>query len=477
MRRYFTYKSLEMLEAEIRALGLDIRAERELRACWEPIEIGGRKVGNRFAIHPMEGCDGTLDGKPDELTFRRWIRFGKSGAKLVWGEATAVFEEARANPRQLLLVEENLAVFAHLLEQTRRAHRETFGDEKDFLVGLQLTHSGRYSYRLPLIAAHDPAVDAVTLLDKKTGAFVTPDYPLLSDDDLKRVEDALVHAARLAQRVGFDFVDIKQCHRYLLSELLSAKTREGDYGGSYENRTRLARNVFQRLRDEHGNALLLATRLNVYDGIPYRRNPETGVGEPLSVSVPYLGGWGTDEQNPLEPDLTEPLRYVQDLRSWGVQLINVTMGSPYYNPHIGRPFERPPLDAYAPPEHPLIGVARHFRVAEAIHRAVPDVPVVGTGYSWLQHYLLPVAEANLRDDRVSIVGVGRGSLAYPDFVRDAQETGEMNRHKVCVAVSYCTALMRSKHNALGQYPTGCVPRDEVYAAVYKEMLASAPKKK
>jgi 2,4-dienoyl-CoA reductase-like NADH-dependent reductase (Old Yellow Enzyme family) len=476
MRRYFTYKTLEMLEEDIRALGLDIRTEREPRACWEPVVIAGRTVGNRFAIHPMEGCDGTLDGKPDELTVRRWLRFGGSGAKLVWGEATAVSEESRANTRQLLISEENLSALADMLEGTRRVHRETFGDDSDFLVGLQLTHSGRYSYRRPLIAAHDPVVDAVTVADKNTGAPVTADYPLLSDDDLKRVEDALVNAARLARRAGFDFVDVKQCHRYLLSELLSAKTRDDDYGGSYENRTRLARNVIRRIRDEHGDALIVATRLNVYDGIPYRRNPDTGEGEPRPVPTPYLGGWGTDESNPLEPDLTEPVRYAQDLRSWGVRLINVTMGSPYYNPHVGRPFERPPMDAYATPEHPLLGVARHFRAAEAIHRAVPDVPVVGTGYSWLQRYLLPVAEANLRDDRVSMVGVGRGSLAYPDFVRDARETGEMNRHKVCVAVSYCTALMRGKHNALGQYPAGCVPRDDVYADIYKEMLASAPKK-
>jgi len=476
MRRYFTYKTLEMLEADIRALGLDIRAERELRACWEPITIGGRTVGNRFAIHPMEGCDGTLDGKPGELTLRRWLRFGSSGAKLVWGEATAVTEESRANTRQLLLNEENLSAFAEMLEKTRRAHRETFGDDSDFLVGLQLTHSGRYSYRRPLIAVHDPVVDAVTVADKTTGATIPPDYPLLSDDDLKRVEDALVGAARLARRAGFDFVDVKQCHRYLLSELLSAKRREGDYGGPYENRTRLARNVIQRIRDEHGDALLIATRLNVYDGIPYRRHPITGEGEPCPVPCPYRGGWGVDESNPFELDLTEPVRYAQDLRSWGVCLINVTMGSPYYNPHIGRPFERPPLDAYTTPEHPLLGVARHFRAAEAIHRAVPEVPVVGTGYSWLQHYLLPVAEANLRDDRVSLVGVGRGSLAYPDFVRDARERGEMDRHKTCVAVSYCTALMRAKHHPLGQYPTGCVPRDELYAAIYKEMLATAPKK-
>lgn len=476
MEKFFKYKDLNMLQTDITELGLDLRLEPEIRACLEPVRLGNRTVGNRFAIHPMEGCDGTLDGKPDELTFRRWERFGSGGAKLVWGEATAVTEESRANTRQLWIHEGNLASLAELLERTRKAHRDAFGDDGDFIVGLQLTHSGRYSYHRPLIAQHDSSVDSVTFVDRKKGIRITPDYPILSDDDLKRAEDDLVKAARLAASIGYDFVDIKQCHRYLLSELLASKMREGDYGGSYENRTRLARNVFGRIRDELGDRILLATRLNVYDGIPYRLDPTTERGIPCDVPLPYRGGWGTNENNPFEPDLTEPAQYAKDLASWGVSMINVTMGSPYYNPHVGRPFERPPSDAYTTPEHPLVGVARHVHAAETIHRAAPEIVVIGTGYSWLQHYLAPVAEANLRDDRVTMVGVGRGSLAYPDFVTDLRTEGEMSRHKSCVAVSYCTALMRAKHNELGQFPTGCVPRDTPYAQIYKDALKTTPRK-
>jgi 2,4-dienoyl-CoA reductase-like NADH-dependent reductase (Old Yellow Enzyme family) len=473
MERHFRYKDIEALRADIAALGVHVRLEDDLRDCFAPIRIGRRTAGNRLAIHPMEGCDGTLDGKPDELTVRRWRRFGAGGAKLIWGEATAVTEESRANTRQLLINNANRSALAHLLETTRQAHRAAVGQTDDLLVGLQLTHSGRYSYRRPLLAVHDPVVDSVTWTDKKRGRTVSPDDPLLTDDDLRRVEDSLVAAARLVADIGFDFVDIKQCHRYLLSELLSARLRDGEYGGPYENRTRLARNVFARIRDELGDRLILATRLNVYDGIPYRLDPETHSGSPLAVPQPYLGGWGTNADNPLELDLAEPIRYAKDLRAWGVQMINVTMGSPYYNPHVGRPFERPPVDGYTTPEHPLIGVARHFDATAAVHRAVPDVVVVGTGYSWLQHYLLHAGEANLRDGRVSMVGVGRGSLAYPDFARDALQHGAMSRQKTCVAVSFCTALMRAKHNEQGQFPTGCVPRDPVYAEVYKESLRTA----
>ena len=474
MAKFFKYKTLDMLREEVERLGVGVRLEDELRACLEPLEIGGRTVGNRFAIHPMEGCDGELDGKPGELTIRRWERFGAGGAKLIWGEATAVADEVRANTRQLLINEENLSSLADMLERTRKAHRHSVGDDSDLLIGLQLTHSGRYSYKGPLIAQHDPAVDAVTIADKKKRLFVTDDYPVLTDDELRVAGDQIVEGARLSAKAGFDFVDIKQCHRYLLSELLAARMRPGPYGGSYENRTRLAREIIGQVRDELGDRLIIASRLNVYDGAPFFQDPETGAGSPKDVETPYLGGWGTDPDNPLEPDYTEPVQYVKDMAKWGVQLLNISMGSPYYNPHVGRPFERPPIDGYTSPEHPLLGVERHFEAAAVIQEAVPNVPVIGTGYSWLQHYFANAGEANLRDGRVSKIGVGRGSLAYPDFAKDAMEKGELARTKACVAVSYCTALMRAKHNDMGQYPTGCVPRDKPYADIYKDALATDP---
>ncbi|MBI4551501.1 MAG: NADH:flavin oxidoreductase [Candidatus Latescibacteria bacterium] len=479
MSRYFRYRSLADLHADIVKLGLedDVRLTDDLSPLWRPVAFGGRTIGNALAIQPMEGCDGTLDGKPDELTVRRWERFGAGGAKLIWGEATAVVEEGRANTRQLLINETNARALDDLLARTRAAHRTVCGSDDDLVVGLQLTHSGRYSYQRPLIAFHDPAVDPITLADKKRKLPVTDEYPILSDDDLKRIEDALVAGALLAWRIGFDFVDIKQCHRYLLSELLAAKLREGVYGGSLDNRTRLVRNVIRRIREETGDRLPLASRMNVYDGIPYRIDPETSVGVHRLYPIPYRSGFGVDEQNPFREDLTEPIRVAGLLREWGVTMVNVTMGSPYYNPHVGRPAEKPPIDGYEAPEHPLYGVARHFRCAAAVQRAHPDLVVVGTGYSWLQQYLINAAAANMRDGRVTIAGVGRGALAYPNFARDAQTAGSMAGKKVCITVSYCTALMRGKHNELGQFPSGCVPRDKVYAEVYKEMLRTSDRQK
>jgi NADPH2 dehydrogenase len=285
---------------------------------------------------------------------------------------------------------------------------------------------------------------------------------------LNRLVDDYVSAARLARAVGFDFVDIKQCHRYLLNELLGARNRPGPYGGSFENRTRLIREIIQAVRAAVPD-LVLGVRLNVYDGIPFHKGPdETGLAD--GWSAPLANGWGMRETDPFAPDLAEPLRWIGEMRQLGVGLINVSMGNPYAQPHYGRPFEYPPPDGYESPEHPLIGVDRHFRATDAIQRAYPDLPVVGTGYSYLQEFLPQAGAGNMRDGRVTFVGLGRASLAQPDLPQQVKEHGRPDRKRVCRTFSYCTALMRSKDHPLGQYPTGCPPFDkEGYGELWKEV--------
>jgi 2,4-dienoyl-CoA reductase-like NADH-dependent reductase (Old Yellow Enzyme family) len=468
LARFFKFHSLADLEAECRRLGAGLHFSDELSPLFRPVAVGPLRAGNALCIQPMEGCDGTLEGRPDELTFRRYHRFGAGGAKLIWGEATAVLEEGRANSRQLLLTEETAPDLERMLRECRQAHREAFGSDDDLLAGLQLTHSGRYSYRRPLIAFHDPILDPRTVVEKATGRTVDAEYPTLDDDYLKRLVDHYAAAARLAYRIGFQFVDIKQCHRYLLSELLAARTRPGPYGGSLENRTRLARDIITRVRAEVPG-LVVVTRLNVFDSIPYRKQPGGEEGEPCPWRPPVHSAWGTRADNPLEPDLAEPLEWVGEMVRLGVALVNVSMGSPYATPHVTRPFEYPPPDGYETPEHPLLGVDRHFRLAGQVQQAFPQVPVVGSGYSYLQEFLPQAGAANLRDGRVAFVGVGRAALPMPDFARQVQEHGRMDRKRICRTFSYCTALMRSKHNELGQFATGCPPFDkEVYGPIWEQ---------
>lgn len=414
-----------------------------------------------MAIHPMEGCDGELDGRPGELTWRRYERFGRGGAKLIWFEATAVREDGRANTRQLWITKNNVGDFRRLLEKMLSVHREEFGSNDDVIVPLQLTHSGRYSVPKRIIAYHNP------LIDRKTN--VPSDYPVISDDELERLEDDFVAAAGLAIEAGFRAIDIKATHGYLLSELLGAKTREGRYGGSLENRTRIIRNIMGKIRAKYGRELMLCMRLGCFDGIPYGRDEATGIGVPFEYPVPYRYGWGVDPNDPLKDDLTEVKQAIAWFREWGLELLNVSLGCPYYNPHIGRPFEKPDDGNYEQPEHPLHGVDRHFRIAGELQQSFPDLPMVGTGYSWLQKYCINAAARKIDEGAIRFFGIGRGALAYPDFARAVMERGELDERRVCKTLTYCTWLMRRKDHPLGQWPTGCPPFDkEVYGPVMKE---------
>lgn len=464
MSKYFTYRALDDLRADIAARGVDIDLTDGVDSLLRPLQIDTRTLGNRLAVHPMEGCDGEPDGRPGELTFQRWERFGAGGAKLIWGEATAIVPEGRANPRQLVINHGTAPDLARLAYVTRAAHKRRFGDDSDLIIGLQLTHSGRFSSEGPIIAQHAPPLDAVKSLG--------PDHPLIGDEELERLGETYIDAAELAAGAGFDFVDIKQCHTYLLNEILGSRDRHGPYGGPFENRTRFVLDVIRGIRDRIGPRLIIGTRLNVYDGPPFVLGPD-GVGIPVS-DRPYRWGFGTNERHPVHADLTEPIALVGMLRGAGVRLVNVTMGSPYFNAHIGRPFERAPIDGYVPPEHPLEGVARHFALASEIQRAHPDIVAIGTGYSWLRHYAPNAGAANITAGRISMMGLGRGALAYPDFAADLMEHGHMIDRKSCIGVSYCTTLMRSKKHELGQFPVGCVPRDPYYAEQFK--LAEAARR-
>lgn len=434
----FRFKSLPGLMAKATQLALDLPCDTDLTPLARRVRIGSRWTPNALAVHPMEGCDGTAEGKPGPLTLRRYVRFARGGAGLLWFEATAIVREGRANPRQLLLVSENAADFAAMREKALAAGKEVNGSGHQPFTVLQLTHSGRYSRPTaepaPLIAHHDGVLDRVLGL--------SDDHPLIRDEELDRLQDRYVEAARLAYQCGYDAVDIKSCHRYLVSELLAAHTRPGRYGGAFENRTRLLLEVVRRVRDEVPQ-LNVAVRLNVYDGHPY----------------PW--GWGVDKQDPALPDLADPLRLIALLQEAGVVMVNVTAGNPYYTPHINRPFDANVIGGYTPTEHPLEGVARLVHLARQVKEAYPELVVIGSGYSWLRRYLGNVAAAVMRRGWADCVGVGREAFAYPDFARDLLARGELNPRAVCVTCSRCTQIMHDHGR------TGCVPFDkDVYGPIY-----------
>ena len=424
----------------------------------QPIEVAGRRVGNRWCIQPMEGWDANRDGSPSEHTRRRWANFGLSGAKLIWGgEAAAVEESGKANPRQTLATAANLPGLNTLLGELYLAHRERHSNVDDLLIGLQLTHSGRFcrphgSRLEPRIAYHHPLLDAKFGIDPHDASIV------LTDDEVERLIDRYVESAGVARQAGFHFVDIKACHGYLLHEFLSARVRPGRFGGDFDGRTRLLRTIVQRTCDRYPD-LLVGVRLSVFDVVPYVTSRDVGRPMDYRELLPYQYGFGISESDPLAIDLSEPLRLLAELRKLGVALVNISCGSPYYSPHIQRPAIFPPSDGYQPPEDPLSGVVRLLDVARQCKLAFPDWPMVGTGYTYLQDFLPHVAQAAVRAGWIDFVGLGRMVLSYPELPADVLKTDKLQRKRLCRTFSDCTTAPR---NGL---ISGCYPLDGYYKSL------------
>jgi 2,4-dienoyl-CoA reductase-like NADH-dependent reductase (Old Yellow Enzyme family) len=457
-RRVAALKTAEDFQAYAQSHGANLPFDHQLAAgpsspLAQPLRLADQVIGNRFAVLPMEGWDGTTDGRPTDQVRRRWQRFGESGAKLIWGcEAVAVRADGRANPHQLMILPETLGELAAaraLLVATHEAH---FGRSDDLLIGLQLTHSGRFcrpqDKRLePQILYHHP------ILDKKFA--LPPDGPLMSDEEIDRLVDQFVEAARMAQAAGFAFVDVKHCHGYLGHEFLSAVDRPGRYGGSFENRTRFLRTITAGIR-ANAPGLGVAVRLSAFDFIPFQPGPEP---ERRGVPAPFAGDYhyafGSDATG-LAVDLGEPLAFLDLLDELGIKLVCVTAGSPYYNPHIQRPAFFPPSDGYQPPEDPLVGVARQLAAVAELKRQRPQLVYVGSGYSYLQEWFGHVAQAAVRTGQTDFVGIGRMALSYPDLCADLLAGKLLQRKRLCRTFSDCTTAPRN-----GMI-SGCYPLDPYY---------------
>lgn len=466
--RVGSLKSAAQFKEHVHSLGLEIPCDDELATernspLRNSLSRCGIKVGNRIAVQPMEGWDGAPDGSPSELTVRRWRKFGQSGGKLIWGgEAVAVCHQGRANPNQLVIAEHTQKALEGLRKALVDTHKETTGSEEGLFVGLQLTHSGRYcrpnshTKPEPRILYHHP------ILDRKLG--LPSDHPVLSDAEVYAIIEQFHRAAKIAHDLGFHFVDIKHCHGYLGHEFLSAHTREGNYGGTFENRTRFLREIVNGIRS-HAPGLQIGVRLSAFDTIPFRPDParsvpdKLGPGIPESLDdtlIPYRWGFGVNALRPTEIDLRETSRFLALLEELSIPLVNLTAGSPYYNPHIQRPALYPPSDGYQPPEDPLNGVALQMNVTRQLKRRFPNLIVVGTAYSYLQDFLPYVAQAAVRDGWVDAVGLGRMTLAYPGILWDASSGKGIEHKRVCRTFSDCTTAPRKG------LPSGCYPLDHHY---------------
>lgn len=442
----FNYTKIEELKQDIQRLHVDIQVTNDFSCLAKNVHIGNHIAANSFAILPMEGCDSEFDGAPSDFVFRRYHRFALGGAGLIWGEANAIAFEGKANCRQMMITKNNVSKFLELVSSTKRLGFEANGYYP--LMITQLTHSGRYSRPsghtlVPIIPQRDP------ILDARSG--VADETPIVDDAYLESLVPRYIQAALLAQEAGYDGIDVKACHRYLLNELLASHTRKGKYGGKLENRSRLLLDIISAIRNATGPDFIIASRFNIFDGHPY----------------PY--GFGCSKTDMWDFDPTEPISLVKEMIKRGVNLLSCSAGNPYYiYPQITRPFDQSSTGIPIPEENQLVSIERLFFFSSELQKVAGSIPVIGNGYSWLRHFIPYVAAANIRNHKVSMIGLGRCAFAYPDAPKDILVKGKMEKTKVCITCSKCTQIMRD-HGT-----TGCVIRDsELYAPLYKKFHREA----
>lgn len=433
----FSYKSLNELKEDISKKDLDIKISENLEVLKNKTKIGNFIIQNTFVSHPMEGGD-AINGSPSYLTKRKYENIAKGGFGLIWLEAVSISEDGHSNDKQLWIREDNIEEFKILNDTIKKAAKEEFGLDFEPITIVQLNHSGRYckvnNKRTPIIATHKKT------LDEKIG--IDNSYPIVTDEYIDELIEKFVKGAILCKRAGFHGVDIKACHGYLLGEILSAYNRSGKYGGVLENRLKPIIEIVRKIKEnEELNDLLISARLNIYDG------------------VPYPDGFGVNSNN--KYDLSEAKKMIEILYHEGIQLFSLTMGNPYLIPHINKPYD---IGGYVPPETAIESCNRLIGGIGEIQKTFPHIPICSVGFTWFREFAPYVAAGTLENGMCTLVGLGRECIAYPNFVKDVLEKGQVNKSKVCISCSKCSE-MKSKIGTCG-----CVIRDkEKYMPMYKTL--------
>lgn len=436
----FHYKSVQEIQEKAKELSLHLPFATDTAVLKKSLHVSDSvTLANRLGIAPMEGADSELDGSPSELTTIRYVNEAIGGSAIIWFEAVSIVPEARSSSHQLMITPDNLNSYKELIRKIKEAGMKANGFEP--FVVLQANHSGRYSNPMdkaaPLIAYRHPIYEKLRPAD---------DSCIVSDDYLKNLESEFGKAAKLTKEAGFDAIDIKSCHGYLLAELLSAYKRPGIYGGPFENRSRLLFNCISAAKAYEDAHFMVTVRLDIYDGFAY----------------PY--GFGVKENGDDTPCFDEPIALVNKLyHTSGIHMVNLTMGNPYVSIHVTRPFD---IGKYVPTEHPLVGEARMINGIGAVKKAVPEMKILASAPSYLRQFSDLFSAGAVEEGLCDGMLFGRMSFANPAFPNQIIKTGRIDASRVCLTCGKCGNLIRAKK------PTGCVIRNpKMYLGYYKEFLA------
>lgn len=434
----FHYKSLEEVQQKASELGSPLPFAADTKILAEPLKVRNITFPNRLGIAPMEGADSTPEGAPSDYTVRRYVNEAIGGSSVIWFEAISIVEEGRSSKTQLLLNRDTLEEFKKMTAAVKEAGIKANGFAP-YLI-MQANHSGRYSNPgntpAPMIAYRHPILEQYRAAD---------DSCIVSDDYLKSLEEKFGEAAVLAKEAGFDAIDIKSCHGYLLAELASAYERPGMYGGSFENRFRLLKNGIRAAKVVEDENFMVTARIGIYDGYPY----------------PY--GFGVNSESGETPDYTEPIRLVRELHDeLGMDMVDLTMGNPYATTHVTRPFD---FGKYAPEEHPFIGLHRMIYGIGEVKKAVPEMTIWASAPTYLRAYADLFTAGAVEEGLCDGMLFGRMAFADPDFANEIVRNGRIDPNRVCLTCGKCGDLIRAHK------PTGCVIRDsKTFMPFYKEFL-------
>ncbi len=231
---------------------------------FEPLTIRGVTCSNRVFVSPMCQYSST-DGFATDWHFVHLGSRAVGGAGLVCVEATAVTAEGRISPQDLgIWKDDHVEMLARI---TRFVH------EQGSIAGIQLAHAGRKSSTYRPWSGHGVVGEAeggwTDVIAPSAVAFAD-DYPQpreMSKQDIAAIIDRFASAAARAHAAGFRVVEVHAAHGYLLHEFLSplSNQRRDEYGGSFDNRTRLVREVVTAVRRVWPDSLPLFTRISATD--------------------------------------------------------------------------------------------------------------------------------------------------------------------------------------------------------------------